>query len=83
MTSNAIKKLLQASPFVRFRMHMGNGRMFDVKHPEFVLIHPNGREAVVAEAGEDGVEILDILMIQSIETLPPRATKNGKRGRAA
>lgn len=83
MTSNAIKKLLQASPFVPFRVHMDNGRMFNVKHPEFVLIHPNGREAVVAEPGEDGVEILDILMIQSIETLPRGGTRNGRRGRAA
>lgn len=83
MTSTAIKKLLQASPFVPFRMHMGNGRMHDVKHPEFLFIHPNGREAYVAQPGEDGVDILDILMIQSLETLPRRGTGNGRRGRAA
>ena len=82
MTSTTVKDMLRASPFKPFRVHMGNDRALDVPHPEFAWVAPNNREAVISSP-EGGLEIVDILMIQSIETLPPRGTKNGKRGRAA
>ena len=79
MTSDEIRKLLKATPFVPFRIYMGNERAFEVRHPEFVLVHPNGRTALVAPPGEGGV---DILMIKSIKTMPrKRQTKNGRRGK--
>ena len=38
MTADAIREVLYDRPFVPFRIHMGNGRMVEVKHPEMAIV---------------------------------------------
>lgn len=79
MTSEKVREALRAEPFRPFRLHLGGGRSLDVWHPEFVAIAPTGRTAAVY--GEnDALEIIDVLMVQSIEFLPHKA--RGRRRKA-
>ena len=41
MSPTDFRKLLHASPFVPFRVHVSDGRTFDVPHPEFVTYTKN------------------------------------------
>ncbi|MFO0856429.1 MAG: hypothetical protein U0640_03620 [Phycisphaerales bacterium] len=78
MTSDQIKAALARAPFRPFRLHMGGGRHADVLHPEFLSINPSGRIVVVYGAGE-AMEIIDVLMIQSIEMLPQSSHGHKRR----
>ena len=41
MNRHAINELLKAEPFVPFVLYMSNGRRFEVRHPEDVILTPN------------------------------------------
>lgn len=79
MTSIELKNALKAEPFRPFVVHLGSGRSLPVKHPEFVAVHPNNRTAILFVA-DGGFEIVDILMIQSIEF--PSQNGHGRRRKA-
>jgi hypothetical protein len=38
MTAQDIKKLLERSPFVPLRLHLTNGGVFEIQHPDFVWV---------------------------------------------
>lgn len=78
MTSDRIKERLKAVPFRAFRLHLGSGRALDVDHPEFFSLSPSGRTAVVY-GPNDELEIIDVLMVQSLELLPGGKRSNGRR----
>jgi hypothetical protein len=77
MIPEQIKKLYEATPFRPFRVHMANGKWVDVPHPEFMHLSPSGRRLIVDDTEEDCSEIIDVLLVTSLETLPV----NGRRGR--
>jgi hypothetical protein len=79
MTSDRIKEALKAEPFRPFRLHLGGGRSLDVEHPELIAVSPTGRTAAVYGLN-DSLEIVDILMVQSIEYLPSRGSRRRKAG---
>lgn len=76
MTADQIRKLSEAVPFQPFRVHMANGRSLDVPHPDFMHLSPTGRRLVV-ESLDDSFEIVDVLLVTSVESLP----RNGKAPR--
>lgn len=78
VTSEKLREAAKREPFRPFRLHLGGGRALDVLHPEFLAVAPNGRTAVIFGRGEE-MEIVDILMIQSIEFLPERKGGQGRR----
>lgn len=79
MTSDRIKEVIRNKHFQPFRFHMGGGRSVDIVHPEFVALNPSGR-IVVVFSPRDEMEIIDVLMIQSIEMLKASKRKgNGRR----
>ena len=64
-----IRSLVQEQPFRPFRIHMNDGRAYDVRHPEMIAI---GRSAVsIAVPPEDGdyFAICQVRNIASLETL--------------
>jgi hypothetical protein len=79
MTSIELKNALKAEPFRPFRVHLGGGRTVDVVDPEFVAVAPSGRTAAIC-GPDDAFEIVDILMIQSIEF--PKQNGHGRRRKA-
>lgn len=78
MTSERVKECLRAEPFRPLRLDLGGGRSVEVRHPEFCVLSPSGRAAVVF-GPDDAMEIIDVLMVQSIELLPLSGRSNGRR----
>ena len=75
--TNDIRELLAARPFVPFDIHLADGRLLPVEHPEFLSQSPAGRCIGVGIA--DGViEIVDLLLVVSLE---PRANGSGRSKR--
>lgn len=82
MTTDEVRKALRAEPFVPFRLHMGGGRSLAVLHPEFCMLSPNGRTAAIYphdRQSEPGLEVVDILMVQSLEFLPGARSTSRRR----
>lgn len=71
MTSTELRKALVSRPFLPFRVHMGRGRSLTIDHSEFAAVDPQGRTAIFYKPDGDW-EVVDILMIQSIEFLTGR-----------
>ncbi len=76
MTVDRLRKTLRAQPFRPFRLHMGDGRALRVVHPDFVWIPPEGSRTVIVSTGADDFEIVDMMLVVSIEV------GNGARRRA-
>lgn len=76
MTIEQLSVVHHAQPFQPFRIHMADGRSVDVNHPDFLSRSPAGRTIVVHQRDET-FEIIDMLLVASIETL------NGRPDRAA
>ncbi len=76
MTPKEIRKLYDSAPFQPFRVHMANGKSVDVPHPDFMHLSPTGRRLIVDQM-DDSFEIIDVLLITSLEILP----RNGSRTR--
>jgi len=67
MTSDAFKKAWKAEPFQPFKLRMASGRVVIVAHPGFVALSPGGRTIAVFEAGSDAADIVDLILVESIE----------------
>lgn len=85
MISKEIENAIRAAPFRPFRIHFGSGRSVLVRHPEFIHLSPSGRTAIVwTEIGSfeegDRSQIVDVLLIESIEFTDPRNQANGVNG---
>lgn len=65
MTIDKIKAAYEARPFKPFTIHLADGRVMPVSHPEFMAMLPGGRNIFVAL--EDGsYHIIDLLMVVSL-----------------
>ncbi len=64
-----IKELHLARPFKPFRLHLADGRKYDVRHPEFLAFSRSGKTLhFVTES--DSIDHIDVLMIVSVEEKP-------------
>ena len=75
MTIEQIRKLHKAQPFRPFRVHLADGRTFDVPHSEFLYSTPSGRTIIVADS-DDSVEIIDLLLVTSLELVNGRSKRS-------
>ena len=66
MTSQQLRAALQAAPFRPFTIHMGDGRSFDIQHPDFLLLSPGGRTAFAYRIEEE-FSIVDVMLMTEIE----------------
>jgi hypothetical protein len=74
MTVDALTKILRAQPFRPFRIHMADGRNFLVEHQDFISRSPSGR-TVIVHSRDDSFEVLDMLLMSSLEVVNGQATK--------
>jgi hypothetical protein len=82
MHVNEIRKRLKAEPFEPFVIHMVDGRVFRVKHPEFLHVFPGmERTAVLGLPEEQAHEIIDLLHVASltIDESGDAGTSNGEQ----
>lgn len=88
MDHRAIRSMLAARPFRSFRLRLNDGRTFDVNHPDYLLVGPNGRYLIHHDsANDDAMTMLEPLVIASIEYIPqappqPPGTGNTGPGRS-
>jgi hypothetical protein len=52
-------------PFRPYRITLGSGRTFTIRHPELAACSINGREMVVYD--DDGMHLLEMLMVEILE----------------
>jgi len=73
MRPEDIKELLHKQPFRPFRIHLSDGRAFDVRHPEFVLVLRSrlviGLPETSPNTVPDRAEYCSLLHIVSVEEL--------------
>jgi hypothetical protein len=79
MQKEELRKAIRAQPFRPFRIHMGGGRALDVHHPDYIMLSPTGRTAAIFSK-HDGLEIIDVVMVQSIEFVRNGASRRRKSG---
>jgi hypothetical protein len=77
MTVEQLKNVHGARPFRPFTIHMGDGRSFRVDHPEFLSRSQSGRTVVVHQIDE-GLSILDMLLVTELEVHPPVQPSRGE-----
>jgi len=79
MTINQIRKLHQAKPFQPFRINLADSRSLVVAHPELLAINEGGRTVIVVTGDENLYEVVDLLLVTSLEGLNGHTKPNKKR----
>ena len=74
MRVDELRKALRAEPFKPFLVRVADGREYDVRHPEFMMIAPSGK-TVAVYGPDDLADFIDTLMITSLHF------RNGKAKR--
>ncbi len=82
MPPEDVEKKLRQRPFAPFRMYLSDGAVYDVNHPELVLL--GRRSLVLGLAGDPEATLyertvdVDLLHIVRMENVEPRSSrKNG------
>ncbi len=70
MTSEQFANVLHQAPFRPFSIHMADGRVFLVKHRDFVSRFPSGR-TVVVHSDDDTFSVLDLLLVTELQVHAP------------
>jgi hypothetical protein len=84
LTAAEIRVRVQRAPFVPFRVVSSSGRMYDVPHPEMILV--GRREVVIGRPSSDdptiyeAKDILSVLHITALEDIvsPSSPSRNGE-----
>ena len=66
MMIEQFKSALHANPFRPFTIHMADGRVFLIKHRDFVSRSPSGR-TIVVHSDDDSFSVLDLLLMSEVE----------------
>lgn len=66
MTSEQLKATLRQQPFQPFTIRMVDGRAFHVPHPEWVIVSPSGRTAILFEQ-DDSHSVLDLMLMNELK----------------
>jgi hypothetical protein len=80
MTIEQLQRMHQARPFKPFDIHLADGRVLPVEHPEFFSRSPGGRTIGVGCLEDDTIEIVDLLLVTSLKPHSNGAPKS-KRSR--
>jgi len=68
MTVEQLVQMQRARPFRAYRIHLADGRRLDAKHPDFLARSPSGRTVILYKP-DDTFEVIDLLLVSSLETL--------------
>ena len=76
MDTASLKQRLERKPFLPFRIHLVDGRSFDILRPDWTLVIPPFRRVFIArpQLGQGRfcpIEEIDVMFITSLEELPP------------
>lgn len=78
MTADALKEMLNATPFVPFAVHLPDRPAMRVPHPDFAHVSPKGKTMVIYRENGEGFSVIDVPLITE---LAPRPESPRKRRR--
>jgi hypothetical protein len=84
MATSQLKQLHEARPFQPFEIHVADGDVISVPHPEFLWITPGGRIAWIAlgDAEDDAAAMVDLLLVtQLVSPIPKGRGRPRRNGR--
>ena len=70
MTIEQIRNIHRAQPFRPFAIHVADGRVIEVPHPDFLSHSPTGRTIIVYH-GDESFSVLDLLLVTELEVHSP------------
>jgi hypothetical protein len=82
MTVEQLRNIHRAAPFRPFTIHMGDGRAFLVRHPDFLSHSPSGRTVIVHQ-DDESFSVLDLLLVTELEVHAAPRTAAEPPGEAA
>ena len=82
MTVEQLRNVHRAAPFRPFTIHMGDGRAFLVRRPDFLSHSPSGRTVIVHQ-DDESFSVLDLLLVTGLEVHAPSRPAGGAAGEAA
>jgi len=71
MTSEQLKATVRQQPFRPFTIRMVDGRTFAVTHPDFVMVSPTGRTAILFEP-DDSYRVVDLMLMNELDVSAPK-----------
>jgi hypothetical protein len=77
VTSEQLRAAQRARPFRAFDLHLADGDVLTIPHPDFIALGPGGR-TVVAFGENDEMSIVDLLLVSRIE-MRKGGSNGGKR----
>lgn len=79
-TREQVRLMQTSQPFRPFTVKLAGGRVFTVQHPELISCSVDNRGMVVHD--DDGMHLVEMLMVEMIEAVPqtatPKAEGNGE-----
>ena len=69
MTGETVRELLQQHPFEPFELHMSDGDVVPVRHPEMALVLKTN--VIVGDQSSDKFAICSLLHIANVRTVAP------------
>jgi hypothetical protein len=67
MIAQELRAALTATPFRPFTARMADGRTFEIQHPDFLLLGPNGRTAFAFANTGGEFSILDVMLMTELD----------------
>jgi len=64
-----LRNALKAQPFHPFRLHLTDGRMFEIRHPEFMFMPPRNARLIVITDESGVLEWIVPLLVASLKEL--------------
>ncbi len=74
MTIQQLRATHKAVPFQPFNVHMADGGVFHVPHPDFLFMSPTGRTVIICQE-DDEFSILDLLLMTEIQVERTESSK--------
>lgn len=75
MTIEQLRKIHQTRPFRPFTMKLADGSRLRVPHPECLSYSPSGRTVIAVKPEAESFEVVDLLLVASVEVGNGHATR--------
>ena len=76
MLREELTEMLEERPFNPLVIHMSNGRMHEIRHPENAIVGDYHVALLVVRDGEELIRVISLPHINEVEPLP---VENGKK----
>jgi hypothetical protein len=80
MKADEVRNMLHRQSFQPFVIHMADGGRVPVKHMDFVMLAPSGREIIVYQP-DNTWQVLDVPLITRLEVSRRNGARRSKKAR--